>query len=255
MSVANIHINPMFRSGGRFSSAAQLGYDVYGFWGQSNIITRATARAGIDDVYSAVTGKVFQYGYSSQTVTAATNPLDHVDEQAGSMGMWLEFCKIILPKLRNGRKILLVPCGQGGTSLNANWSPGHSLNTAAKARINAAMAYGTGTNVLKGFCWLQGETDADLGVTIANLYRPRIQAMYEDFVSTITGMTSSTPFIVGSIKPDKPQANIINTALEDFALVNPAVGFVDLRDLSFFDANHYDAPSVATAGQRYARHF
>lgn len=232
------------------------GYDVYWLIGQSNMIGRAAIRAGIDDVYTDVSGLVYQFGYNSQTVTAATNPLDHVNENTGQMGLWLEFCKAIVGDIVGDRKILLVPCSQGGTSFSGNnWNPSNTLYTAALARLASAMTQGAGYNILKGALWLQGESDADAGSTAAGLYRTKIQAMYNAMVTNASGMTASTPFIVGTIKPDKTNAPVINAALEDFALDNTAVQFVDLTDLSWFDSDHYTAASLATAGQRYAAHF
>jgi len=230
-----------------------VGYDVYWLIGQSNMIGRATIRGGTDDDYTAVTGLVYQFGYNAQTVAAATNPLDHVNENAGQMGLWLEFCKTLVPSLAGSRKILLVPCAQGGTSFNANnWNAGNTLYNAALARLSSAMGQGSGVNTLKGALWLQGESDADAGSTAAGLYQGRLQAMYDAMVANASGMTSSTRFIVGTIKPDKPNASTINTALSDFAIANSAARFVSLTDLAWYDSDHYTAASLATAGQRYA---
>lgn len=235
-----------------------VGYDVYWLIGQSNMIGRAAIRTGIDDDYSAISGKVFQFGYNSQTVSAATNPLDHVNENAGQMGLWLEFIKPKVAGLTGSRQILLVPSAQGGTGFATNnWNPGNTLNNAAKARLTSAMTQGSGYNVYKGAVWLQGETDADSGASAAANYLTAVQAMYDNFVSTLSaqGFTASKPFIVGSIKPDKPNASTINTALQTFATNNAAVEYVNLTDLTFLDADHYDAPSLFTAGQRYSNAF
>lgn len=254
MTAINISVarNP---AGGKLQGSYDplLGYDVYWLIGQSNMIGRASIRSGTDDNYSSVTNLVYQYGFTSQSISAATNPLDHVDENAGQMGLWLEFAKAKVSGLTGGRKILLVPCAQGGTSFDAgNWNPGNSLYNSALSRLSAAMSSGSGSNQLRGVLWLQGESDADAGSTPAGLYRTRIQSMYDAMVSNASGMTSSTPFIVGTIKPDKPNAPTINAALQDFADDNAAVGIVSLTDLAWYDANHYDAASLATAGQRYA---
>lgn len=230
-----------------------IGYDVYWLIGQSNMIGRAPIRVGIDDVYTSIAGLVYQFGYTSQAITAATNPLDQVNENAGQMGLWLEFVESILSGLVGNRKILLVPCAQGGTSFNANnWNPGNSLYNSALARLASAMAQGSGVNILKGALWLQGESDADAGSVAAGLYQGRLQAMYDAMKVNASDMTSSTPFIVGTIKPDKPNAPAINSALLAFSVANAAAQYVDLTDLSWFDSDHYDAPSLATAGQRYA---
>lgn len=239
------------KKGGGFTGFA--GFLVVWIIGQSNGIGRAAIRAGVDDDYSTVAGRVFQYGYTTQTVTAATNPLDHVNENAGQMGFWLEFCKTLLPTLAPDKKILLVPCCQGGTSFSANnWNPGNSLNTAAKARLAAAMNYGPAMNTLHSVIFWQGESDADAGATAAGLHQGKAQIMYDDFVSTASGMTSVTPFLVGTIKPDKPNAPTINAGLFALAEANPAITAVDFRDLSWFDSDHYTAAALATAGQRFA---
>lgn len=228
------------------------GYDVYWLIGQSNMIGRAPIRSGIDDNYTAVSGLVYQFGYNAQTVTAATNPLDHVNENAGQMGIWMEFCEALIPDLIGDRKILLVPCAQGGTSFNANnWNPGNALYNSALARLASAMGQGSGVNLLKGVLWLQGESDADAGATPASLYQGRLQAMYDAMVANANGMDSTTPFIVGTIKPDKPNAAVINASLSAFATAN-STGFVDLTDLAWFDSDHYNAASLVIAGQRYA---
>ena len=249
MAVSNIHFNPVIFNNGRFSSSAQTGYDVYWLIGQSNMIGRSNIRAGIDDVYTAISGIVYQYGYNSQTITAATNPLDHVNENPGQMGLWLEFIKTRLAALAPGRKILLVPAAQGDTSFRAgNWNPGDPLNTSAKARLASAMAQGNGSNVLKAVLWLQGEGDS----LSASEYRANLQAMYNDFVATAAGMNADTPFIVGTITGALSGSAVINASLEDFANSNAAAHFVDLRDLPFNGDNvHYTNASLYTAGQRY----
>lgn len=256
MSVSNIHFNPSVFSGGRFSSSAQSGWDIYWLIGQSNMVGEALIRSGIDDDYSSVSGRVFQFGFDSQSVTAAANALDHVNENYGRMGLWLEFVKSRIGELDSSRNILLVPCAKGGSSFSRNdWNPGNTLYSSALARLASAMADGSGANRLCGALWLQGESDADDGVSSANAYSQNLQAMYSAMVASAAGMTASTPFIVGSIKPDKSRANIINASLQAFATGNAAARYVDLTDLSFIDGDHYTASSLATAGQRYAGAF
>lgn len=242
------------RPGGGYASA-DPGDEVHGLLGQSNMVGRAAARAGIDDVYAAIAGRVFQYGYSDQLVKPAVHPLDHVNENPGSMGLGIRFSEAILPSVNPQRRVLLVPCAQGSTNLYSDWAPGSTLNNAAKTRLNGAMAQGSGANRLRSISWIQGESDAGAGEAVALQYRSRIQAFYEDLLASVTGMTLDTRFIVGTIKPDKPNANIINDALFDFAQANPAVRFVDLTDLSFFDADHYTAASLYEAGNRFAAAF
>jgi len=256
MPLSNIHFNPPFFYDDRFSSFGAAGWDVYWLIGQSNMVGRAATRASVDDNYTLISGRVFQFGYNSQSIVAATNPLDHADENNGQMGLWLEFVKAQLRKTPSNRNILLVPAAQGGTSFAGNhWNPGDAAYNAALARLSAAMGQGSGQNRLVGALWLQGETDANLGETSANAYAAKIQSMYGAMVGNAVGMTASTPFIVGTIKPDKTYAPIVNGALANFASSNGPVEIVDLSDLAWFDSDHYDAASLAAAGQRYAGKF
>ena len=233
------------------------GYDI--FWmtkAQSNTIGRATIRAGVDDVYTSVAGKAFQFGYNSQTVSAATNPLDHVNENAGQMGLWLEFAKAVVPALTGNRKILFVPCAQGGTSFNGNhWNAGNTLDNSAKARLASALSLSGGHNRLCAVITLLGESDADAGATAAGLFQSRYQAAYNDYLANVPGITSSTPWIMGTIKPDKPNATTINTALANLDAANAGMKLIDCTDLAWFDSDHYDAPSLATIGQRMAAYY
>lgn len=253
MAIANLHFNPLFLSGGRFSSVAQSGNDAHWIIGQSNPIGRDSIRSGIDDDYTAIAGRVFQFGFNSQTITAATNPLDHADEHAGDMGLWLEFTKTLMPTLHSSRNQLVVPCALGGSSFSGNnWNPGDSHYNSALASLAAAMGSGSGTNRLCSAIWIMGETDADNGLATANAHSGNMQVMYDHMLENAVGLTESTPFLVGSIKPDKPRASIINAGLQTFAANNAAVQYIDLTDLSFFDEHHYDAASLAIAGQRFA---
>lgn len=233
---------------------SRYGWDIFVFAkAQSNCIGRANIRPGIDDDYSQVAGKVFQFGYSSQTVSPATNPLDHVNENPGQMGPWLEFVKPLVPLLVGQRKILLVPCGQGGTSYAGNhWNPGNSLDNNAKARTASALALSGGANRICGLLSILGESDADAGASAASLFQSRYQTAYSDWIANVPGFTASTPWIMGTINPAKPNATTINNALFNLAAANDAMQCIDCRDLSFFDADHYDAPSLATIGQRFA---
>jgi len=241
--------NPAYPTGNKPTD----GLDVYLLFGQSNMVGRAAIRPGTDDVYTAISARTTQFGYTSQTDKAATNPLDHVDEDPGDMGMWLEFCNTIVGDLPVDRDILLVPAAEGGTSFVGNdWNPGNPNYEGAKDTLAAAMALGTGTNILKGCLWLHGETDSANSEANANLYLSRLQAMRDAMLIDYTGFSDRTPFIVGSINPAIANSTIVNTALSDFATNNTASKYVDLTDLAWFDGLHYDAPSLVTAGLRFA---
>ena len=229
--------------------AGFYGYELLALWGQSNAVGRATLRGGTDDNYTKVSGLVDQYGYSGQTITAATNPLDHVNEQSNDMGLWLSLCNELVDILPYKRRILLAPMAQGGTGFETNhWNAGNALYEAALSRTNAALAQNRLSRISM-MHWLQGETDADNGNTT---YLADLTAMQSDAYNRLNGYDASTPFVCVSILGSSIPANVavINTDLQAFADGAANRHYVDATDLNLFDQFHYDAASLDTIGLR-----
>ncbi|KZZ75252.1 hypothetical protein A3765_10540 [Oleiphilus sp. HI0130] len=229
--------------------AGFYGYELLALWGQSNAIGRATLRGGTDDNYSKVANVVYQYGYNGQTIAAATNPLDHVNEQSNDMGLWLSLCNELVDILPYKRRILLAPCAQGGTSFaNNHWNVGDTLYETALSRTNAALAENRLSRVAM-MHWLQGESDADNGNTT---YLADLTTMQSDAYTRLNGYDASTPFVCVSIKGSSVPANVsvINGDLQSFANSASNRHYVDATDLTMFDSFHYDAASLEAIGLR-----
>ena len=73
-----------------YVSVVFYGFDLWWLIGQSNMIGRSAIRAGIDDDYSAIAGKVYQFGYNSQTITPAKNFIGAVCARRYEPGFQLE---------------------------------------------------------------------------------------------------------------------------------------------------------------------
>src|SRR5690606_15300463 len=102
------------------------GYEVIHLMGQSNQVGTPSIEPGIDDDYSIVAGKVFQWGWTTRAVAPAQNTLEHALKQDGDMGQWLEMCNKLVPHLAYKRGILLTPVARGATRFYdpGDWNPG-----------------------------------------------------------------------------------------------------------------------------------
>lgn len=224
--------------------------------GQSGMIGRASIDAGVDDVYLDALGAL-QWGYNAQAIIAASNPLDHINEDAGDMGLWLEFAKQIIANglVPIGYDLTFVPTAQGATSLQTSWQKGGATYNNSIASDNAFFA-AYPTAVLAGILWHQGETDADNGRSTAQLKTDFYQSR-TDMIADVSQITTDTRWVVGQIKGSSTPANVaaINQAYSEIASETSVIRLAQTTDLTLFDTYHFDAASTRTIGQRYATQY
>jgi len=228
---------------------AFAGWDVFLLAGQSNMESRY---GPVDATLDATDDRIMQYGYDSQTVTLASDPLDARDETANTVGMGMTIAKQYIAdgKLAAGRKILLVPVAQGNTAfVTGFWRAAGSGDTQAIARANAAMALSGGTNQFIGTAWHQGEGDRSSSQAT---YSADLDALIARWRSSITGAANS-PFIVGGLLVGGSQTTTaISAALADLPNRVAFTAFVDSTGLTSGGDNlHFDAASQRTFGARY----
>lgn len=186
------------------------------------------------------------------TVIAASEPLDMVDTPSG-IGPSVQFARhyIKAGHLSYGRKVLLIPCAEGGTPLTRvtppTWNPSVSGSLADNAvnQVTTAMA-------LPGFrlvaiIWGQGETDGDLAATGAD-YQAKQDALI-DKIRALPG-ASDVPFIIGGMVPEylgtgtraainSVQADTPNRKTRTAFVAGPAGGELG-------DGNHYNRQGQIT---------
>lgn len=225
------------------------GYDVFLLWGQSNSVGQPPLDSGID------TGdpRIFQYGNDSDTVSLATHPLDSVTEASGRMSMWIDFAKSYLPNVAPNRNILLVPTAANGTSFKSGyWRDGGTGYENMIGQINAAMAVESGTNRLVAVLGHQGESDS-LGGGNAS-YQTDLTNFRDGLIAEVTGMTESTPFLMGQLlyATFPPESDGIQLVLSDLPNFLPYSAIVSSEDLTQTgDDLHFDAPALRIFGVRY----
>lgn len=237
--------------------------------GQSNAVGYCDLVSGIDDVYTGLQGRVFQYNTTTNTpdpgtvvattVSAATNPLNMPVVRTGSTGFWKSFCEDMLKysNLPFRRKILLVPCANPGQNI-AFFKSGAQGGETIKNATNSALNLST-LNRLTAFLWHQGEND----IQEQNLnYKADFLAVIANFQSTITGFTSTLPKITGEVSALYYDTFLSADGLthmktfhrqkmQEICTADASYRYVRTNDLTYYDGSHFDAPAQRVIGSRY----
>lgn len=213
--------------------------------GQSNMIGRDN-----DDGSVSHPAGVYQFTLTNGA-SAATKPLDHVNDIAGDIGLDVTFS--IDFKANQSQNLVFVPYAEGGTGFAGNnWNKGDALYEAAVASINNFTAkYGTSVFAI---LWHQGESDV---VAASATYEADLDQFLSDIRSDLTGASTSTPIVLGELAPEFVTANgatgaAINAIIADTPnrVANTAVA--SASGLVTTDGTHFTVAGVKTLGERYA---
>jgi hypothetical protein len=224
------------------------GYDIILLIGQSNMVGR---RGPVDGVLDATNVRISQFGNSSQAVTLASDPLDHLDETSNTVGMGLTLAKAHLATLPSNRNVLLVPSADGGTGFGTGfWRSGGTGYSSAVSSTNAALLVGGLDNRLIAMVWHQGESDRGMS---ESQYSTDLDSLISGFRSEITGASGTTPVIVGEVPTWSTQYGAgVAAALADTPSRTSNTAWVPTSDLvDGGDSLHFDAASLRTLGSRY----
>lgn len=249
--------------------AVQTGYDIFLIAGQSNTLNGEDSLATVPDAtIDGTEANIYQLGrFGAQDGTAilADEPLDHYNASGvtDKVGFGLVFAKKYKQDLlQAGRDILLVPCGYGNTGFsNGKWGDGEQMDSDARTRTATALQLGSGTNVLKGVLWHQGETDAKAGGAWVTNYQTNLLALIDRWRTDFGN--SNLPFVVGGMVPawvdNATNYQTVEAVIQNIPTLrtytgyaNPSVPTELVSDLSF-DAGegiHYSAPSQRGTASR-----
>ena len=147
-----------------------------------------------------------------------------------------------------GARIGLIPCADGGTSID-QWMPGEVLFDHAVMMTRLAMRSST----FCGFIWHQGEADS---------YEGRLELYKDKFIRMITAMrkelgADEIPVIIGELSEDierleKPNIIKMNENFHAIAEVLPHCAVVSSKGLALKDDRlHFNAVSLREFGRRY----
>lgn len=235
------------------SDPGATAYDIFLVAGQSNTHYGIGYNAAIDQADSVI----FQMGRhlgQNRKIILASEPLHHWGYYTGAIGFALTFAKQYKNlSLQPGRKVLLVPCGYGGTSIQ-QWAKGTTLYNDAVARTLKAFHENPGSQI-KGILWHQGE---------ANVGSYNYTSLLDKFISDIRQDLGNPvmPFVLGGMVPYWAQLNTYTRAQQEnikntpnrvskTAYADPTVPFVISKPNNYVDAIHYDAAGQRELGLRY----
>lgn len=227
-------------------------YDVFILAGQSNMCgqSQETIEAQ-DQLYNPYICQLGRNGSYDMKVINAEQELDHVSGADGP-GLGYKFAELYGIDNPNN-KIILVPVAQGNTGFSSgDWTVTTGANYIdTVARVNAAMAYGTGTKTLKGLLWHQGEQDVSMSQAA---HSAAFDAMIAGFTTDITGFTSNTKIVVGDLTPNFSASGHTNirASIADVPNRHTNAAFAASTGLTDRGDNiHIDRASLRTFGQRY----
>ena len=231
---------------GQSSSSVDANMDIYLLLGQSNM----AGRGKLTDEYKAMSDpRVLMLNKAGEWV-AAKHPL-HFDKPVAAVGPGLSF-GITMADASPGKKIGLIPCAVGGTSIN-KWVPGafdpstktHPWDD-AEIRIREGMKRG----VVKGVIWHQGEADSNADSSA--VYLDRLSKLIARIRKLVNN--DKLPFVAGELGKYEPNYKYINEVLLGlpkkvrYTSVASSEGFVHNGDNV-----HFDSPSADEFGKRYAK--
>lgn len=242
-----------------FQDRGDIGHDLWICGGQSNISGRGLA---IDAVHlDPPDNSIWQYGNSggfANQISLAMEPLSMHDVPSG-MGPSLVFAREYLRFIPRNRRILLVPCAHGGTSLCSTtngftWKVGDesvpNLFENMISQTKAALAAAGDNSRVAGVLWVQGETDGD-NLTSGATY----QANFDTLISEVRSRLGipNLPFIIGQMVPEYLTTGTraqINAAHIDTPRRNTFTGFsYGAVGKNNGDGNHYNAPGQRLNGK------
>ncbi len=158
-------------------------------------------------------------------------------------------------ELQEGHQVLLIPCGQIGTSFQQNdWNSGNPLFEDAANRLNSMKQLYALSNV-KAVLWHQGENDVD---------NPNYMNDLDGFITQFRAKTGTkdVPFLLGGIVPywvaQSPERQQTQSIIKDTPNRVNLTGYADpnfpttiTKPVDSIDAIHFNANGMIQLGERY----
>ena len=222
-------------------------FDLYLLIGQSNMagrgpITKKYLEEGNPNVFMLT---------KENTWVPAKNPLHYDKPKIAGVGPGLSF-GIAMEKFKTPRKISLIPCAVGGTSIDS-WKPA-GYDSATKTHpyddmllhLQAALQYG----VLKGVLWLQGESDSKPEKAAA--YLSKLETLIQQ-IRTVAG-NNELPFVAGELGRYRAEFQNINKVLKGLPGSVPYTAVASSKGLKDKgDHTHFNSESQEEMGKRMAK--
>ena len=227
--------------------------------GQSNMVGRS---GPIDGTLDATDSNILMWNSSTLLYETASNPLDHFDETADTVGPGLSLAKRLRQNNPAISDVLIIPAADGGTGFLArNWNRIDAEYLAAVTRAGLALTaadvlYGTSVPVA-GIFDIQGEDDLDGNSGIAaddGALQGWKSQFYRAFREDVLQLDQTVPVVTGGIPPDWSETGTANTAFAAMGAFIEKWAFADPTGLASEagDDVHYSAASARAMGERMA---
>lgn len=232
-------------------------FDIILVAGQSNTLNGD----GLDSAIDSVSNGVFQLGRwngNDLKIIDATEPLDYPDKRVDRIGFGLTFAKLYKDScLKNGRQVLVIPCGKGSTGFYSNdWNNGDHMYNDAVKRVNYIIHNFPGSE-LKVILWQQGEHDV-----LNQDFEQQLDSMIIGFRHDIVQWSDNKIFIAGGMVPywvdqlpsrqaHQMRIKNVTSRVAYTAFVDPTLPFVINKSDNKIDDIHYNAEGLRELGKRY----
>ena len=228
-------------------------FHIYLFIGQSNMNGRATIPAEeyivLDDVFLFNNEDKWEYAQpypfgTKYKVYQGYNRYSSVDEGTkNELNSATSFSRVMTENLSDEIGIGIISNARGGTSID-QWQKGSGSNLYEEAvrRTKAAIEKG---GVLKGICWLQGESCSSKAG-----YLDKLNTMVTGMRAEIGVEASDVPFIASQIIQTRPAGNAV---IAQIAGTIENSDYISSVGTATIDNLHYDADSQKLLGIRYAQ--
>ncbi|PQA93677.1 hypothetical protein B0A69_11800 [Chryseobacterium shigense] len=235
------------------SKTAAPQYDIFLIAGQSN----THYGIGYDPMIDTVDPDIFQVGRRgalNNKIVVASETLHHWTSNNNKIGFGLTFAKKYKQYLlKPDRKILLVPCGYGGTTIQ-QWSKNTTLYNDAVKRTLTALNNNPGSSI-KGILWHQGEHNVNTTnyTTLLDKFIGDIRRDLNDPNLPIV-LGGMVPFWVNRHPSRIAQQEKIKTTpnrVNNSAYADPTFPFEITKLNNSYDHIHFDAKGQRELGLRY----
>lgn len=234
------------------TSLAGVGYELWVLAGQSNMVAFAQ-NSPVTSFPSGVLQVSRNGALSGSTVDnqliAAVHPLDNLPLSGTPYNLADKFAvDWQADALNSGKTLVLLPCAQGGTSIQDGdtWSAVSGVGTRLAdmvARINTFFTNYPGAT-MGGFLWHQGES------TVSTAYTRMFEHMREYVIANCPNVTGETPWVAGG--PDGGTIATPFNCQEQFPNAIPYTAFApSTGTVGTGDGLHFTKADLDIMGERY----
>lgn len=229
-------------------------YSIVLIVGQSNTHSGIGLNNEIDTTEDGIS-QLGRFDEDDMQIVSASEPLHHHTKDDNKIGFGLTFAKLLKEFSDKPSRILIIPCGYGGTGFRDNhWNQGDYLYVDAVNRVTTVIKNNPGSE-LTSILWHQGESDVG---------SPYYEANLDDFIINIRNDLNAekVPFIVGGMVPFWVDQNIERIQQQQIIMnvvnrhnyigyADPELPFRIEKQDNFIDIIHYDAEGQRELGKRY----